>query len=284
MVAAASLIVGASQPPDAAPDRPKVKAPAGSPAPGRPGSARALVTSGQADYEAGRLEEALAAFEAAERAAPAAAVPRYDAAAVLFRLGRYDEARERYTDARTRADAALQTKIDYALGNTSLALGDVPGAIAAYDACIASTARGAGLDAVRQDAAINRDFAYQQAQAPAIPQGQGPDDPSPSSRPDRRRSPNNNPGEDPTAEGDADPGPSTGGTGAEDEAEKDGRERLRRRRMAGAGGGRTTPPGSAGESREDRLDTALDNIRAAQSRRLPEEPPLASAGTDGRDW
>ena len=52
----------------------------------------------------------------------------------------------------------------------------------------------------------------------------------------------------------------------------------------GAGGSSKTPPGASGESPEDRLDAALDNIRAAQSRRLPEEPPPVSAGSDGRDW
>ena len=127
--------------------------------------------------------------EAAARLAPDAAVPHYDAAAVLFQLGRYDEARQRYLEARRLADSSLQTKIDYALGNTALALGDVPDAIHSYDECIASTARGAALDVVRRDAAINRDFAYRQAQSPSVPQGQGSDDPSASHKPDRRKSP-----------------------------------------------------------------------------------------------
>jgi Ca-activated chloride channel family protein len=199
-------------------------------------------------------------------------------------MGRFEDARTRYIVARECADAALQTKIDYALGNTALAMGDVPGAIAAYDACISSTARGSGLDQVRQDAEANRDFAYQQAQSPAIPQG--PDDPSTSKGPDRRRSPDRQPGgEDPSAEGEPESGPSNDGTGADPESEKDGRDRTRRRRRAGgAGGSRTTPPGSVGESPEDRLDTAVESIRAAQSRRLPEEPPPSSAGNDGRDW
>jgi Ca-activated chloride channel family protein len=239
----------------------------------------------EADREAGRLEESLAAFEDAIRAAPASAVPRYDAAAVLFRLGRYEEARQRYTEAAARADDALRTKIGYALGNTALALGDVPTAIAAYDACIASTARGAGLDAVRQDAAINREFAYQQAQTPSIPQGQGPDDAS--RRPNGRRSRDRSPdGEGPSTEEGDENGPAAGGSNPEEAADKGGRNRPRwRYRTGGAGGSRTTPPDASGESPEGRLRDALDNIRAAQSsRRLLDEPPPASSGGDGRDW
>ena len=87
-----------------------------------------------------------------------------------FQLGRYAEARQRYLEARQRADGSLRTKIDYALGNTALALGDIPGAIRSYDDCLASTAGGAALDAVRRDAAINRRFALEQAQSLAVPQ------------------------------------------------------------------------------------------------------------------
>ncbi len=238
------LAVGAAQPPDKKPERPETKTPVPTPVPGTTKSARQAVSLGRSAYEKGRMEEALAAFEAAVRAAPTAAVPRYDSAAVLFQLGRFEEARSRYTEARALADAALSTKIDYALGNTALALGDVPGAIASYDACIASTARGADLDVVRKDAEINRAFAYEKAQSPAIPKG--PDDPSPSRRPDGRRSPDRNPGgDDPSAEGNDESGPSTEGDNPADEADQKGRDRARRRRRSGgAGGGQTTPPGA----------------------------------------
>ena len=62
------------------------------------------------------------------------------------------------------------------------------------------------------------------------------------------------------------------------------RPRTSRRRIGGAGGGRSTPPGTRGDSPEDRLDAALENIRAAQSRRIPEDPPPASANDDRKDW
>ena len=284
---AAGLIVGAGQPPEPAPAKPAAEAPAPPAASGRSISASEAVAHGRAAYDAAKMEEALTAFEEAVRSAPASAIPRYDAASALFQLGRYEEARARYEEARARADDDLRTKIDYAMGNTALALGDVTGAIAAYDACIGSTARGAGLEVVRQDATINREFAYQQAQTPSIPQGQGPDDPSSSRRSRRPASPDRPPGgEEASAGGDDDSGPTAGGTNGEDEAEKDAaRTRPRRRRTGGGGGGRTTPPGASGESPEDRLDAALDDIRSAQeSRRLPDEPPPASPGSDGRDW
>jgi Ca-activated chloride channel family protein len=259
--------------------------PSGSP---RSESAAELVARGRVAYEAERFDEALAHFEAAARLAPDAAVPHYDAAAVLFRLGRYDEAHQRYREARRLADSSLRTKIDYALGNTALALGDVPAAIHAYDECIASTARGAALDVVRRDATINRDFAYRQAQSPSVPQGQGSDDPSASHKPDRRKAPDSREGGDaPGAEDEQETGPTANGTSPGDDAEKAARRDRppkSRRRMGDAGGGRSTPPGPAGESPEDRLDAALENLNAARSRRLPEEPPPASANDDRRDW
>ncbi len=147
--------------------------------PSTPGdSAATTVARGRAAYEDGRLDEALAGFEAAIQLAPNAAVPHYNAAAVLFRMGQFEAARQQYLEARQLADSSLRTKIDFALGNTALALGEIPGAIAAYDDCVTSTARGAGLDKVRSDAAINRDFAFKQAQSPSVPQGSGSDDPS----------------------------------------------------------------------------------------------------------
>ena len=286
ILAAAAVIVGAGQPPDPPAQEPEVKAatPPADTVPAMP--AREAVARGQAAYQAGRLEEALAVFEAAARSAPSSPIPTYDAAAVLFALGRYEEARDRYAEARVRADDALKTKIDYAIGNTSLALGEVAGAIAAYDACIASSARGAELDAVRQDATINREFATRQAQTPTIPQGQRPDESSSRRSDGRQRSPDQAPGaEEPSDGGDDESGPTAGGSDAEDQAGKKGRTRPRWRPSGGGGGGRTKPPGAAGDSPEERLDAALDDIRAAQqSHRLPDEPPPSSPIGDGRDW
>jgi Ca-activated chloride channel family protein len=247
------------------------------------------VARGQALYDQAEFDQALAAFEAAILRAPTAAVPRYNAAAALFQVKRFDEARERYLEARQSADAALRTKIDYALGNTALARGDIPGAIIAYSDCISSTARGAELDPVRQDAAINRAFAIEQAQSLAAPQGQGAEDSATAQRPDRPRAPNAQPGgDDAPASGRPEAGPEPGGTSTDDAEKSDGRNRLKRwkRPVGGAGGSRTTPPGSVGESPEDRLETALETLRTAEKRRLPDEPPPASAHDDRnrKDW
>ena len=82
-------------------------------------SAASAVEEGHAAYRLGRWDQALAAFDMAIQRAPALAVPRYNAAATLFQLGRYDEARQRYLEARERANAFLRTKIDFALGGRS---------------------------------------------------------------------------------------------------------------------------------------------------------------------
>jgi Ca-activated chloride channel homolog len=241
---------------------------------------------GKAAYDAGRMDEALPAFEAAIAKAPGLAVPRYNAAATLFRLERYADARQRYLEARERADSSLLTKIDYALGNTALIQGDIPAAIASYDECLASTAASRALDQVRSDAAINRRFALEQAQALAVPQGLNSDDGSQSQRPERRGPRDaNKRGDDtsPDTQSESDPGAGGGSPDAESQ-EDPGRPPTRRRRIGGAGGGGATPPGARGDSPDDRLDAALENIRAAQSRRMPDDPPPDSAADDGKDW
>jgi Ca-activated chloride channel family protein len=255
----------------------------------REDSAAELVAQGLAAYGEGRWDAALTAFDQAILRAPAAAVPRYNAAAVLFRLGRFEDARRRYLESRQRADASLRTKIDYALGNTALALSDIPRAISSYDDCIASTSPGADLDAVRQDAKINRAYAYQQqAQSLAVPQGQSSNDSPKSGRSNQRRAPNRQlEGEEPESQGQPETGPSQSGPRPEDDPGKPaGRDRppRKRRRLGGAGGSRSTPPNSAGESPEAQLETALEHIRAAQSRRLPDEPPPDSANDDRKNW
>jgi Ca-activated chloride channel family protein len=240
------------------------------------------VARGQAAYKAGRFDRALAAFDAAIMRQPRAAVPRYNAAATLFQLGRHAEAQERYLEARDRADRSLLVKIEYALGNTALALGDIPAAIRAYDQCLDSTARGAELDTVRRDAAINRKFALEQAQSLAVPPSSSSGDDSHS----RRRDPNRRGrGEDGAADGKTEADSDNGGaSGNSDQGESQNRPPATRRRIGGAGGGRSTPSSAAGDSPEGQLDAALEHIRAAQGRRLAEEPPHESGTHAGKDW
>jgi Ca-activated chloride channel family protein len=247
-------------------------------------SSAALVARGEAAYLAGQFTEALAMFESAIERAPGQPIPRYNAAATLFQLQRYEEARQRYEEARDQANAALRTKIDYALGNTVLVLGDVAGAVEHYDNCLGSTAAGTGLDAVRRDAAINRRFALEQAPPSIARQGESDRDQSPSKK--RNRAPGaRKPGEvgsGPTADDSSGTGPQP--DGANSQGESDSRPVRGRRRTGGGGGASNVPPGSPGESPDDRLDNALDQIRDAQRRRLPEDSPAESSGDGRKDW
>jgi Ca-activated chloride channel family protein len=240
-----------------------------------------LVTRGQRSYTSGHLEEALAHFDAAIAAAPLHPVPRYNAAAALFQLERYQEALERYQEARQRATVALRTKIDFALGNTALVLGDIPAAVAHYDLCLASKATGPDLDAIRQDAAINRRFALEQAPPSVAPEGETESNPpdQPRNRSPGARKPDRGSGEPPEDDQSATP-PSTGSNPLNQGEE--GPPRGRRR--TGGGGGASRTNGPAGDSPDDRLDNALDQIRDAMRRRLPEGSPSEPANENRKDW
>jgi len=179
----------------------------------------------------------------------------------------------------------LRTRIDYALANTALALGHIPEDISSYDACLASTEGGTALDAVRLDAAINRRFALEQAQSLAIPQDQNSGDQPQSRRPDRRRAPNRRGGgDDQTPEGQPESDPESGGTGP-DASEQGDRPPTGRRRIGGAGGSRSSPAGARGDSPQDHLDAAIEQINAAEPaapRRNPHPPPRTTTARIGR--
>jgi Ca-activated chloride channel family protein len=254
-----------------------------------PGTARVtpaaqLVARGQSAYNAGNVAEALAAFEEAIKQAPDQPIPRYNAAATLFQLQRYPEALEHYQAARARANATLRTKIDFALGNTSLALGDLTGAVEHYDTCLGSTALGPGLDSVRNDAAINRQFALEQANPSPATQGESDleqpssQQPKRSPRPKRQANGGNEQTPDETSDGDSGP------NGENAQGEDGNRPLTKRRRTGGAGGSSNAAAGSPGESPDDRLDAAIDQIREAERRRLPEESPAEPAGDHRKDW
>jgi Ca-activated chloride channel homolog len=250
-------------------------------------SAESTVARGKHAYDDGRLEEALEAFEAAIARAPHLAVPRYNAAATLFQLKQYARARECYQEARLSAGRLLRTKIDYALGNTSLALGEIASAIHAYDDCLASTASGAQIEQVRRDAAINRKFAVEQAESPAIADSENPEGPSRSPRRSGRRGPDPRPdGEDTSPDAQPDSGALGAGANPEgDDPDERNRPPNRRRRTGGAGGTGKGPQESRGDTPDDRLDAALEHIReAAESRRLPEELPPDRPTSEGKDW
>jgi Ca-activated chloride channel family protein len=254
--------------------------------PSNPGAESAAEANlrGRAAYDASRLDEALGAFELAIARVPGSPIPRYNAAATAFQLGRYAEARQLYFEARSRAGGSLRTKIDYALGNTALALGDIPGAISSYDACLASTEGGAALDAVRRDAAINRRFALEQARSLAISHDENPDNLPKSDRPNHQRNSNRDNGAGEAPDGNTENDATSAGTSPPADGEGNRPPASRRRMGGGAGGGGSTPSRARGDSPEDRLDAALEQIRAALDRRLPEEMPPVSGTNERKDW
>lgn len=243
-------------------------------------SAARAVARGQSLYQAGRFEEALAAFEEAAAKAPGRPVPAYDIGATLYQLGRHAEAALRYQEARLTAAPALRTKIDYALGNVTLSLGDLAAAVRFYDSCLSSTAWAPGLDVIRRDAAVNRSFALERLRESLAQQDRpDPEDGSqPKPPPDANRSggdakQEDGPGDEPDGRSDA--APPGQGEARETDASSP-------RKRGGAGGDAPNPPGA---SPDDRLDAALDRIRDARRRRLPDQPPADdSPRGDGKDW
>jgi len=244
-----------------------------------PETAAESVVRGQGLYAAGRHAEALDAFKAAVDRAPDRPVPYYNAGACLFQMGRFAEAIGVYQEARRRADAPLRTKIDYALGNALLCLGDLAGAVRSYDECLASTLRGLDLDAVRSDAAVNRQFAIEKLQS-ALSQGADDD---PERDPDKSRKNRPSPPRRADARDDEGPGESPSGDGDGGQGEDDS-ERIRKGRTGGAGGSSRRPPSESDESPGERLDAAVDQIREAQRRRLPDDPPAEDPRVDRKDW
>ena len=238
-------------------------------------TAAEAVARGRAAYAGGRFGEALEAFERAIGLEPSAAVPRFDAAASLFQLRRYPEALERYEQARERGDPGLSIKIDYALGNTYLALGEISEAISHYDACIVSTLPGTIYDAVRSDASANREFAAARLKPPPQQPESGSPEPKASKQPrsspkSSRKNPGDSEPSNPPPPGSPDKGPEGGSPST-----------SRARGAGGAGGSGQAPPDPG--SPEARLDAALKDVKDARRQRPPDVPPPVSSGL-GKDW
>jgi Ca-activated chloride channel family protein len=232
-------------------------------------TAAEAVAAGQRAYGEGDFAGALAAFERAIALEPASDIPRFDAAGGLFQLGRYADAESRYQEARELADAAMRTKIDYALGNTALALGDVAGAIGHYNACLTSRAPGAVYDAVRSDAAINRAFALKLSSREQPPPKPDEDSDSP-----KRKAPPERPRP-------SDAKQKQQGPGRSDSAPSGNPDRP-------PPGSQVPPPGQDAAqpqpgSPEEQLASALQNVREARRRRLADPVPPAPGG-EKKEW
>ena len=235
-------------------------------------SASGLITQGVEAYQKGQFAEALNAFERAVPLEPTSPIPRFNAAAALYQIGRHPEAIRRYEEARKRGDASLSIKIDYALGNAQLALGNVSEAIARYDACVRSTHRGRASEAVRRDASANREFALARLKPP--PEPAGSDGRKPPGEKQPRPKDGSPKGEDGSnSESDR---PSTGDGATATFPSNSGKK------GAGGAGGDGQPPPSSG-SPESQLDAALKEIREARRQRPPDPPPPSSRGV-GKDW
>lgn len=233
-------------------------------------TAAEAVAAGRTAYDAGRFDQALAAFERAGRIDPRSTVPRYNAAATLYQLGRHAEAAELYRQARSQADAGLRAKIDYALGNTMLALGDTSAAIRHYDACLAAKVSGPSFDDLRRDARINRQFAARQR--PSRPPS-GPRDGS------ERRSPPTSPSR-PTPTDHSDPS-TPPPSGADSLVPNDPGQAKSPSSPAPTGAGPAAP--GVADSPEARLKAALARVEQARRRRLPESP-LPPPSDVHKDW
>ena len=90
------------------------------------------VERGLKAYDEGRFEDALREFTAAEHEAPGHPALEYNRGNALYRLGRYDEAREAYHRASEAAGPSLKERDLYNMGNALAQLGDTKGAIGAY--------------------------------------------------------------------------------------------------------------------------------------------------------
>jgi Ca-activated chloride channel family protein len=229
-------------------------------------SARRAAEDGARAYSEKRFTQALEAFDAASRLDRNSAVATYNAAAALFQLGRFDDARERYAQARKAANPVLRAKIDYALGNTEAALGNYKEAIPHYDACLAADDSVAVVSDLKRDARINRAFATSRLPPPATPDESG----------------------DRTTKGQP-PKPKAGGSGGESPPSPSGQPPGDTAPPGGNPPESSAKPGATNPSTRERspdadLDSLLSQVRKAQAARGTEPPPGMSGRADHKDW
>ena len=246
-----------------------------------------LVARGRAAFERRDFQAALRDFERVVALRPAHPVARFDVASALFQLGRFEQAREAYVEARGRARPALRARIDFALGNTALALGQVADAIADYDECIRLAARlpGRELAAIRRDAALNRDFARAQTRESEA-ESSATREPTPKSTAARKESKEQN--RRPYGDRDDTPQGADASRGQPPNARNPQRTAPpgSARGDGGAAGSShdPRPPSERPKSPEERLDDALQNARDARRRRIDDAPPPSDERGGRKNW
>ncbi len=246
--------------------------------------ADAATSRGIEANRAGRLAEALVAFEEATAAQPGNPVGPFDAGSVLFAMGRFPEAEAHYGEARRLTDRRTWTiKIDYALGNSLAMLGDFAEAVRAYDVCLAATGSTPDLVAVQRDATINREFALSRIKPPLDDPRDGADEGN--RAPDDSKSPPTN-RKRPASGSDRDRSARSPGAPDDEANPANDPGASGTRGPGGAGGGGAAPPEA--DSPAGRLDAALRRIRAARDKRPSDPPPSPPPSTGsrgvGKDW
>lgn len=252
-----------------------------------PRTARRWTLRGLEDAREGRWDDALRAFEQARAGDPDDPVGLYNTAAALYQLDRPAEAAQRYELAARTADARLQVKILFGLGNSALTLGDLDIARRWYTQCIATRATAQGLDQVRQDAAFNLRFVEElqrrnrdrteqaeksssssgsNTQRPAAAKGSSTAEPRPSSG----------------------TGPTSNPTEVGKPAGLENRDRPGDGGLAGSSAANTEFDGREmpreSDSPDQRLEAALKTIQLQRDRRIAPTPPGSFSTGRERDW
>ncbi|KHK00860.1 tetratricopeptide repeat protein [Desulfovibrio sp. TomC] len=146
-------------------------------------SAAEKTGQGLTAYARGDYPAARAAFLAARARDPDDPTILYDIGATSYRQGRFTDAHAAFDRAAGLAAPPLAAKARYNQGNAAYRLGDVPGALAAYEAALA-------LDPNDADARANLDWLRANPTPPTPPKtGDKPDERRPGQSPDGQNDP-----------------------------------------------------------------------------------------------